>query len=719
MIPGRSAPIHGSLSRRTQNARTLRPATTRRWRAICGIVVNRTGPVRASWSGPNAVRVSGRRLKSFISTAIVLLVAHCLANVPAQAAEAGGSLSSTPPSASLLPADRMVAWKPGLMSVGGIPSRTTVYRTISPSGRDDSGAIQAALSGAPAGQVVMLAAGTFTVNAPLLINRPVTLRGSGPASTKLLKSNGARARTPTIIPGTKGILAPVDPGSYSYDPSPVIIVGPSRWNNGPDSTASRSLMTDGVQGSDTVTVADAADFKAGNIVLLDETSGASWQATPAGFPGAPQVWQGDRVAWNMHHPVQPGDDNGGSNGEGPYDQKPGVRPASMSWFARVDRPTAEIKQIASVSGSQIAFTSPLTIGYRTSHHAQLTPYSTDPNSGGHAANKLDVHVANAGVEDLSIVGGADGALRFETAAYSWARAVEVTQWLGEGVAITNSFRIELRDSYIHAGSWPEPGGAGYALSLAAGSSEVLIENNILVDVCKNMVFRSAGAGSVVAYNYADDSFDFDNPAWVEVGINASHMAGPHHVLFEGNLSHNADSDYTHGNAIYLTFFRNHLTGQRERFVDQAGVRAVGLAYGSWWDSFVGNVLGRPGRMAGWTYDDPSMTTNTAIWAQRGAGSIWMLGYDPERWGMTPDPKTLATVIRGGNFDFLTNTVVWTDRLPAQPLPASLYLRAKPGFFGDFQWPWVDPTGDTKVHALPAKTRLDSGAPFAVPPHATP
>ena len=129
--------------------------------------------------------------------------------------------------------------------------------------------------------------------------------------------------------------------------------------------------------------------------------------------------------------------------------------------------------------------------------------------------------------------------------------------------------LSSANSYIHTGSWPEPGGAGYAISLAAGSSEILIENNILVDVCKNMVFRSSGAGSVVAYNYADNSFDFDSPTWVEVGINASHMAGPHHVLFEGNLSHNADSDYTHGNAIYLTFFRNYLTGQRQHFIDRA------------------------------------------------------------------------------------------------------------------------------------------------------
>jgi hypothetical protein len=232
------------------------------------------------------------------------------------------------------------------------------------------------------------------------------------------------------------------------------------------------------------------------------------------------------------------------------------------------------------------------------------------------------------------------------------------------------------------------------------------------------VFRSSGAGSVVAYNYADDSFDLDSPGWVESGINASHMAGAHHVLFEGNLSHNADSEYTHGNAIYLTFFRNYLTGQRQRFDDRSGLRAVGLSYGSWWDSFVGNVLGRPGQMARWSYEDPSMKTNTASWGTGGIGNIWMLGYDAERWGMAPDAKTLSTVIRGGNFDYLTNQVVWTSSLPAQTLPASLYLTAKPAFFGDYPWPWVDPTGSPKVHTLPAKARFDASTLFAPAPRTT-
>lgn len=104
--------------------------------------------------------------------------------------------------------------------------------------------------------------------------------------------------------------------------------------------------------------------------------------------------------------------------------------------------------------------------------------------------------------------------------------------------------------------------------------------------------------------------------------------------------------------------------QRRDFSDGGNIRAVGLAYGSWWDSFIGNVLGRPGQMSGWSYTDPAMscdangyncTGNNANW---GRSDIWRLGYDPERWSMNPDPQTLSTVIRDGNYDFLTNSQRW-------------------------------------------------------------
>ncbi len=163
-----------------------------------------------------------------------------------------------------------------------------------------------------------------------------------------------------------------------------------------------------------VTVANGSGFAKGQFVLLDELSGATWQSVPAGFPcSGCTVLQSDRVAWNMHSPAQAGDDPA----------------AAKSWFMRTDRPTNEIKEIASVSGNTITFTSPLSISYRVSHTAQLTRYTVT----GSASSGNSIHVVNAGVENLSLKGGSDGALRFENAAYSWAKNVEITQWLGEGV----------------------------------------------------------------------------------------------------------------------------------------------------------------------------------------------------------------------------------------------------------------------------------------------
>src|SRR6185369_11187845 len=97
---------------------------------------------------------------------------------------------------------------------------------------------------------------------------------------------------------------------------------------------------------------------------------------------------------------------------------------------------------------------------------------------------------------------------------------------------------------------PVNGGGGYAISFAWGSSEALIENNISVRANKVLVARSSGAGSVVGYNYMDQGYIATNNQWIEIGLNASHMVGSHHVLFEGNQSFNMESDDTHGNSTF-------------------------------------------------------------------------------------------------------------------------------------------------------------------------
>src|SRR5262249_1095966 len=224
-----------------------------------------------------------------------------------------------------------------------------------------------------------------------------------------------------------------------------------------------------------------------------------WTALPNrwGEPTSARIWATDRAVWQKHDPHDPVDD--------PF-------PAALTWFSRSGRPIGEIKEVASVDGDSVTFTTPLPTSYRRSHNAQLTRYA--PNNA---------HVTDAGIEDLTVSGGADGNVRFVCAANSWMKNVEDTQWLGEGVAINNSFRIEVRGSYIHDTVWPEPGGGGYAISFAFGSSEILIENNIVMQANKVLVSRSSGAASVVGYNYMDDGHILSAPLWQEVGINASHM----------------------------------------------------------------------------------------------------------------------------------------------------------------------------------------------------
>jgi hypothetical protein len=568
----------------------------------------------------------------------------------------------------IIPPDRATIWQPGV--VGGIPPRTTICASLDAStygngSAEASAGIQAAINACPAGQVVKLSAGTFRINTShLLIAKGITLRGAGATATILRKTNGA------------------SPGSYQPpDAQPIVIVGPNRWP-GPDNSTARNLTADGANGAYAVTLSSAAGFAAGQFVLLDEDdyATAAWTALPNrnGQPTSVRIFATDRVVWQRHNPAAPEDD--------PF-------PAANGWFSRPGRPLSEIKEVASISGNTVTFTTPLHLAYRVSKAAQLTRFT--------GAN---VHVKLAGVEDLAVVGGSDGAIRFEAAAYSWAKNIGNSVWLGESVAINNSFRVELRDSYLHDAAWPYPGGGGYAISLAKASADVLIENNIVRQTNKVMVARSSGAGTVVGYNYMDDGLIGYDESWQEVGINGSHMVGAHHMLFEGNYSFNYDSDNTHGNAIYHTVFRNHLSGFRRTYPGLGNARTGGLMYGSWWHSFVGNVLGRQGSMQSWVYEDASYP-----W---GGPTIWKLGYDPIHWEQDADPKVLATVFRDGNFDWLTGQIRWNTA--AHSLPPSLYLTAKPAFFGALPWPWVTPTGTQKTFTLPAKARFESGNPFGSP-----
>jgi hypothetical protein len=650
----------------------------------------------------------------------------------------------------IVPGDRISAYQPGMMSVGGIINRSTIFTTLSPSGGDDTSAIQTAINNCPTGQVVKLNAGTFIVNGDggLSLNKAITLRGSGLGVTILKKTNGA--------------LSDVD--SPGPNASPLIIVGPARFGTDEDNTTSKNLTVDGKKGSDSITVSSTTGYAAGQFVLVDadEYDNASWLALPtrsgvdtSQISNQSYIWATDRTVYKRtrtqgtgtatftngsatvtgvgtkfvgFNGLQISADNGTtwysitgtasntsltispvfaqSTASGVNfqvsDPQDDPYPDSLVWFSRSGRATAEIKEIASISGNIIKFTTPLHTDYPVSKQSQVTRYTASSA----------IHVKNAGVEDLTCTGGSNGGVRFENAAYSWAQNVEVTVWRDEGFCFNRSFRVEVRQCYVHQAAFPSPGGGAYAFSFAFAGSDCLIEDNIVDGTNKVIVSRCAGAGSVVSYNYMDDGFIIYDQTFMECGVNGSHMVGAHHMLFEGNYSFNADADNTHGNAVQHVYFRNHLSGyvRNHGLTVANNLRAGGLNYGGWWHSFVGNVMGRSGAMSGWIYEQ--LGTNPDPDPYGGNPPIWKFGYQSGQWDQHADPTVLSTVQRDGNFDYQTNTQRWhgiggtVGKGTTKNLPDSLYLTSKPSFFGSNTWPWVDPAGGTKTYILPAKARFD-------------
>ncbi len=645
----------------------------------------------------------------------------------------------------------------GVTPNGGIPARATICSTILAAtfknGADDASArIQAAVNACPVGQAVLLGAGTFKVLSVITINKGITVRGAGAGVTTLIKTNGVTrpanvaAGQPTAADSSAIFIVGASPFPHFQNGSALTLTANAM--QGATSVTLNSVA--GLRVGQFVEVAED-QYYTGTWQTMPLTSGA---ANPY------QVWGGDRVnfaryrlaaapsatvvstdaatdtlttsaAHNMpvnsliylsghrgsvFSPVY--DDGkyfivtvptsttmtlktynsqaavdittGGTGGTiesgrayttfsaGPPD-------GPLSWFNRgLGYVYGEVKEISAISGRTVTFTSPFTDTYRTSHTAKVAISDT-------------AYTSNAGIESMTLFGGARGAVEFLAAAKSWAKNVEIVEWGGHGIEILASHRIEVTGCYIRRAAWPVPGGGGYAIAFTDNSSEILVTNTITIDTNKNIVANAGGAGSVVSYNYFDDSYIWYDESWQEVSANASHFAGPHHVLFEGNRAVNFDSDFTHGSAYSHTVLRNHLVGLRLNFPGTGNSRTIGLNNYQLNFSAIGNVLGQPGTISDW------VLTYAGTWFT--SKFVYKIGYDAGDANQAEETGTVNSFIDGDNYNYLNNNI----RTAAKgTVPDSYYLSARPSFFGTCTWPWVTPSGGTKTYTLPAKARYDAG-----------
>jgi hypothetical protein len=613
--------------------------------------------------------------------------------------------SSSDPTSGLLPSNRSAyaSWSmAGLKSIGGIPIRTTIFKTLSPSGTDDTAAIQNALKACPANEVVQLTAGVFRINGSGLYFRTsnCTLRGAGPGQ-------------PQLNTGINAVQA--SPGTYAVDSSATQFIKADRNTNtnygilyvqpqtsGPGGT-SFNLATNAVQGTNTLTLTS--------------------------MPASPAIQVGDIVLVDMNT------DNDADVVWGPVFGGPGD--GTRRWFSRQDRSLAQIMEVTAVNSDtkQVTFSTRFNTTFTTANQAQLTQYASP-------------FARNIGVENLFLWGGmggdGHGNLAMWNCAYCWVRNVQSMWSIGTSIGFYGTFRSELRDSYIHESAYPNPGGGGYLTGINTGASDNLFENNIMWNGNKEDVMRGSGGGNVLGYNYMDDSFD-NGTAVIssEAGANAGHYTTPHMELLEGNYSQNYKGDSYWGNSIYITAFRNWFSGLRAAHAPlKTYVVTNGnchYLYGDWnnriavdvqaytlYGSFVGNVLGMQGQqLLTNPYNSESCfngrqtqfleQVNTLAQNNTANNSdavvMWRFGtYQATvvTTGWTYVDTTINTQLRQGNWDWVTQKQHWygiggtTDGsgTPAS-IPSSFYLSSKPAFFGSNTWPWVDPTTGT-TYTLPAK-----------------
>ena len=379
------------------------------------------------------------------------------------------------------------------------------------------------------------------------------------------------------------------------------------------------------------------------------------------------------------------------------------------------------------------------------------------NSGDHQArvsistNSIGTYVAfpsYAGVENMTIERSDGGAVLIQKCAYCWAKNIEAYYWRAGAVNVEYGVRDQIDTIYSHDCADPENSGVEYPIDLQFSSTEIYVVNSITRLCGKPITIRSAGAGSVVAYNWLDQTFygacctgNGLKDTWVETEVNGSHATGSHHVLFEGNMGPNLQNDSTHGPPIYHTYFRNWGTGFRYgSFSDITSSPTVvindttdpnngpEITAGTWlyqyWMAYVGNVLGTSGQTTtgkGWIYE------LTANWDSGNIYAIWTDGWNPLSGTDKPDKNLIGTGMyqfRHGNYDYVNGAIHdWANGY-SHSLPNSLYLTSKPAFFSGtctYPWPWITPTSSPYVQTnscsvtgLPAFARWNAGTPFVQP-----
>jgi len=541
---------------------------------------------------------------------------------------------------------------------GGIPNRTTICATLNPGATATQ--INNAISACPSGQVVFLNAGTYTLGSGISFQKSnVTLRGAGANQTKL------------IINGSVGGCG------LGLSSAIRLCSGGTNLGGGGGSPDHTATWTAGyAQSTTVVTLSNVTGLSVGNVLFLDQLNDGS-----DGWPAAGDIFVCEGTGCS---------NQGGNN------------------YARSGRDQVQVVTVTAINGNNVTISPGL----------HMPNWRSSQSPGAWWGNTV---IKNSGIEDLTVDFTSSGVpgIVIANALNCWTKGIRWLKMNATGsemyhVMILNGARITTRDSYFYGATVAANTQYTYTPHV---SSNLLFENNILHHNPSPVVANDPESGSVISYNYFDDSF------YTGAGV-IQHNTGDAMNLFEGNNLSNFTSDVIHGTHHFLTYFRNHVDGYAH---NPGGVDSnAGFEFRthSRFFNVIGNVIGHS-----------HFTTYETLNARNG-DAIFDLGWMGDASGtpVSNDSNVNRTVMRWGNWDNVNNgtrfaalevpsaLTNFANLIPAsQTLPPSFYLSARPAWWstpwGTPAWPPIGPdvTGGNisgyagHAHKIPARLCFENSA----------
>jgi hypothetical protein len=352
-----------------------------------------------------------------------------------------------------------------------------------------------------------------------------------------------------------------------------------------------------------------------------------------------------------------------------------------------NRVLGQLVEVTNVQGNLVSLNLPLHWSYNPS----LNPW----------AYQVDAYalIRNAGLEDLTLTQDnpeVEFMIEMDGAQYSWVKNVEIKNVQRRAMWVIDSLQNEIRECYVHIGIDGYGRDRGYGILLDLHSSNNLVEDNILSTIDGGGVMTAGGAsGNVIAYNYLHNIL-FDDPWWLIASPSINHAPHPKMNLWEGDWGIKAEGDIIHGSASHNTIFRSRMKGWQSDTITTRN-NAVEFAAKNTYMTVVGSVLGTAGKsnryevLPGQPYND---------WSEK---AIWVLGVGS---GVN-DPDVAATLLRHGNFDYVTNATVWNPGISDHDIPDSMYLSKQPDWWcQETPWPAIGPDVAGYFHDIPAKRRFE-------------